>query len=316
MKLRLVGIDYGAEHVNVYRFSSPDGVALPEFDPGAHVDLEIVPGLSRQYSLLWPAPDRSTYAIAVQYCEDGRGGSRSLHRDSVVGQLHTVSEPRNHFALRAAPGAVYCLLAGGIGITPIVSMYRRLSASGARVCLYYWTKTPERMPFLAELAGLAAVNPADVHLIHTASGAVAPRLAEVISRMPRDTQLYCCGPTRMIDEFDALTAGRPADHVHRERFGTAAPVEQQAGDTFVASLRRSGLTLTVAPDQTLLNACLAAGVDVSYSCEEGVCGACEVRVLSGKVQHRDQVLSPAQQAASETMMICCSRGVGPIELDA
>lgn len=313
LSLRLVGIDYGAEGINVYRFASSDGQALPGFAPGAHVDLHVTATQPRQYSLIWPTPTPSTYALAVQVDEHGRGGSKALHYESVVGREYVLSQPRNHFGLNATASGECWLFAGGIGITPIVSMYRQLRQEGKPVRLFFWAKSPEQMLFRNELEGRD-----DVQLFFTAPSAQAtqtPRLEGIIAQAPADAQLYCCGPSRMIDAFDSATAGRGAEHVHRERFSAAPQQDLGPGEAFRVSLRRSGVVLTVLPDETILSTCVSAGIDVPYSCEEGVCGACEIKVLAGQVSHRDSVLSPADHAKSESIMVCCSRGLTDLELD-
>lgn len=309
LKLRLIEVRYGAPGINLYRLASCDGQSLPAFEPGAHLDLEVAPGLLRQYSLLWPQSSPDSYDIAVQEAAEGRGGSRAWHRQSVAGEIYRSSVPRNLFPLGAVTSRPYHLFAGGIGITPIISMYRKLAADRRPVQLHYWTRHSEATLFHAELAGS---TDGSVRMYHT-TGAV-PRLADILADVPFDTPLYCCGPTRMIDAFDALTAKRPVDLVHRERF-SAAPVEAGPAGSFSIRLSRAGRTLDVGVDETILSVCLAAGIDLSYSCEEGVCGACEVRVLSGSVDHRDQVIAPAARATSKVMMACCSRGLTTLDLD-
>lgn len=303
LEVRLTQVTYGAEGINLYRLSSLDGQPLPAFDPGAHIDIDISPEHRRQYSLLWPPASPGSYTVAVQLSAEGRGGSRELHHRSVVGSRYRISPPRNHFVLRE-DGARYLLFAGGIGITPVVSMYRRLRLAGLPVSLYYWTASSTRTLFLDEFAG-----DADVQLLHGASGETpAVRIADLIAAAPADAQLYCCGPDGMLAEFDRATAAWPQGMAHRERF--APPAQALPTDSFQVELKRSQKVFVVGPDQTLLQLCMDAGIDVSYSCEEGVCGACEVKVLAGQVDHRDSVLSAAQQARSDSMMICCSRGVG------
>lgn len=305
LNVRLQAIEYGAPGINIYAFESLDGSSMPAYEPGAHIDVAMGPDMLRQYSLLWPAVNPAQYRIAVQLSEAGKGGSRQLHFESVVGATYEVSTPRNHFPLYPSEEAFH-LFAGGIGITPIVSMYRQLKASGQNVSLYYWASGPEHMLFHGELSQAEE----SVRLFHTRTdGPPPPRLKDLITTLPDSAQLYCCGPQGMVDEFDRLTLDRPEANCHRERF-SATTDALQPGDTFRVRLQRSGLTLTVATEQTLLQACEAAGVEVAYSCEEGVCGACEVKVLAGQVEHRDTVLTPGQRQRSESMMICCSRGVG------
>ena len=307
--LRLVGIEYGVPGINIYRLASLKREALPVFEPGAHIDLHVASGVVRQYSLLWPPPAPDCVQIAVQEAPDGRGGSRAWHHEAVVGKTYAVSLPRNNFPLSTVPGQTTWLFAGGIGITPIISMYRKLVQEGLPARLHYWTRDPEAALFRAELA---AVTDGSVHL-HDTAGPV-PRLADVLAAAAPGAPLFCCGPARMIDAFDSLAAGRPAWLVHRERFAAAQPTAVPGG-SFGIRLVRTGLDLVVGSGDTVLGACLAAGIDLPFSCEEGVCGACAVRVLSGVVEHRDQVLSPAAQAASTTMMACCSRGLTTLELD-
>lgn len=309
--VRLVEIRYGASGINVYRFQSVDGAALPAFEPGAHIDLEISPTHRRQYSLLWPAVAANSYSVAVQVAEIGRGGSKSLHYDSVVGQVYRVSAPRNHFALQ--PDAKkYVLFAGGIGITPIVSMYRWLRHAGYDAELHYWAATPARTLFIDELS-----QDGTVHLHHEVTPGVPPvQLTEIVSALSDDTQLYCCGPERMLEAFDTISANRPIGTAHRERFGAVAALPPEDVKSFQVKLVRSDRTLSVNSSESLLQACLNAGIDVAYSCEEGVCGACEVSVLDGEIDHRDSVLTPAERAGNRKMMICCSRAArGGLTLD-
>lgn len=308
LALRLVEVAYGAPGINLYRFAAPDDTPLPGYEPGAHLDLEVAPGMVRQYSLLWPQPQPERYEIAVQQAADGRGGSRAWHLQSVVGEIYRGSLPRNHFPLATSPQATTWLFAGGIGITPIISMYRRCVAEGRPVRLHYWMRGAGAALFHRELA---AITDGSVTLHDTSAD--APRLADILKQVARSDALYCCGPLRMIDAFDALTAQHPADLVQRERFA-AAPPTGPAG-SFTIHLARSGRSLEVGAEETVLSACLNAGIDLPYSCEEGVCGACEVRVLSGDVDHRDSVLPPAAKLASTTMMACCSRGRTTLELD-
>lgn len=303
-KARLHAIEYGAPGINIYTFASLDGQPLAAYEPGAHVDVAMGPNLIRQYSLLWPATHPAQYRIAVQLSEVGKGGSRQLHFESVVGAIYELSQPRNHFPLVQSDEAFH-LFAGGIGITPIVSMYRQLKSSGRQVSLYYWASSAQHMLFHDQLC----LEEGDVQLFHTRTGQAPPRLKDMLASLPHNAQLYCCGPKAMVDEFDRLTLGRPEANIHRERF-SAATDALQLGDSFRVRLQRSGLTLTVPAELSLLQVCEAAGVDVMYSCEEGVCGACEVKVLAGQVEHRDTVLTPGQRQRSESMMICCSRGVG------
>lgn len=307
MTLRLVSVEHGADAINLYRFAAPDRTPLPAFEPGAHIDVDVAPGVTRQYSLLWSPGTADRYEIAVHYPGGDTSSARHLHRESVVGAKYQVSQPRNHFGLTDEDGEFH-LFAGGIGITPIVSMYRKLAADGRKAQLHYWTRSPARTLFHEELAGATGVE-----VIHTESPGV-PRLAEVVADIPASAQLYCCGPTAMIDEFERITAGRDPECVHRERF-TAKTVEETDLTGFDVTLQRAAKRLHIGPEETILGACIEAGLDVAFSCEEGVCGACEVSVIAGDVEHRDSVLTVAEQAKNDRMMICCSRGRGNVVID-
>ena len=311
--VRLVAITYGADGINLYQLQSLDGASLPSFEPGAHIDVAISTTHRRQYSLLWPPGSAASYTVAVQVADSGRGGSKAMHYDSVVGNTYRISPPRNHFPLRPSANK-HVLFAGGIGITPIVSMYRWLRKAGVPTELHYWAATRARTLFFDELS-----DDPNVHVWNEAPiGIAAMRVSDVIHDLPLQTQLYCCGPERMLEAFDSLCRERPDGVAHRERFGigigigigadAVLPVEDIAG--FQVTLARSKQVLFVGPNETLLEACLSAGIDVGYSCEEGICGACEVSVLDGEVAHRDSVLSPSERATNKKMMICCSRAVG------
>ncbi|HEY0295327.1 MAG TPA: PDR/VanB family oxidoreductase [Bordetella sp.] len=301
--MRLDAIRYGARNINLYHFVPVSGGPLPAAEPGAHIDLRIGEGLTRQYSLINAGDAPGEYVIAVQKDERGRGGSKAFHTASIVGEEYLISPPRNHFALTSR-GSPTFLFAGGIGITPLFNMYRSLKRDGHPVTLYYWARTAADFLFYDELRAAE-----DVHLIATdPDPARVALLNDVIPAIADDAHLYCCGPAGMLAAFDAACAGRRGELIHQERFA-AKDIAPGTG-TFEVRLARFGKTIVVDPDTSILQACLEAGADVSYSCEEGVCGACEVRVLAGKVVHNDTVRSASAHDAEGTMMICCSRAAG------
>jgi ferredoxin-NADP reductase len=288
--------EFAAEGVLALTLRHPLGEQLPAWEPGAHIDVVLGPGLERQYSLCGDPADRSAWRIAVLREPDGRGGSAHVHEQLGQGDKVRVRGPRNHFELRSAPR--YRFLAGGIGITPILPMLAAAEAAGAEWTLLYGGRTRRSMAFTSELGRYGdrvTVAPQDE------TGLLD--LASVLDDVPEGTLVYCCGPGPLLD---AVEERCPGGILHMERFQAK---EQQAGDDteFEVELAQSGRTLTVAPDVSVLDAVRAAGVEVLFSCTEGTCGTCETDVLDGTPDHRDSVLTAEEQESGETMMICVSR---------
>lgn len=283
------------------------GEALPTWEPGAHIDLVLPSGLIRQYSLCGDPADRTEYRIAVLREPAGRGGSVEVHEALSVGSLVGFLGPRNKFALVPAPGHLF--LAGGIGITPLMTMIRELGASGGPWRLVYGGRSRSTMAFVAELgefgSGEVVVVPQDEVGV--------PDLEGYVRDLPAGHQIYCCGPGGMIDAVRDLCARNGADSaLHVERFvvmpndaamtsgsGTDRPIE--------VTLATSGHTLHVPADRSILEVVREVVSDVLFSCGEGDCGTCETTVIDGVPDHRDLVLSDAERDAGETMMICVSR---------
>ncbi|MBE8474674.1 PDR/VanB family oxidoreductase [Streptomyces justiciae] len=288
--------EFAADGVLALTLRHPLGEPLPAWEPGAHVDVVLGPGLERQYSLCGDPSDRSGWRIAVLREPDGRGGSAHVHEQLGQGDKVRVRGPRNHFALKPAPR--YRFIAGGIGITPILPMLAAAEASGAEWSLLYGGRTRQSMAFTEELSRYGdrvTVAPQDE------TGLLD--LASVLDGVPEGTLVYCCGPGPLLD---AVQARCPSGLLHLERF---TPKEQETGENteFEVELARSGGTVTVPADVSVLDAVRAAGVEVLYSCTEGTCGTCETDVLDGTPDHRDSVLTDEEQEAGETMMICVSR---------
>ncbi|WP_328875042.1 PDR/VanB family oxidoreductase [Streptomyces sp. NBC_00287] len=288
--------DFVAHDVLELTLRHPLGEQLPAWEPGAHVDLLLGPGLERQYSLCGDPGDRSAWRIAVLREPDGRGGSAFVHEQLGQGDKVQVRGPRNHFALQ--PAARYRFIAGGIGITPILPMLAAAEAAGAEWTLLYGGRTRASMAFTEELRGYGdrvTLAPQDE------TGLLD--LAPVLDDLPDGTLVYCCGPGPLLDAVEALS---PAGFLHIERF---QPKEQPAGTDaeFELVLAQSGRTLTVPPGVSVLDTVRAAGVEVLYSCTEGTCGTCETDVVEGVPDHRDSVLTDAEREAGETMLICVSR---------
>lgn len=285
-----------ADGVLALALRHPLGEPLPGWEPGAHIDVVLGPGLERQYSLCGDPADREAWRIAVLHEADGRGGSAYVHEQLGLGDKVRVRGPRNHFRLE--PSARYRFVAGGIGITPILPMLAAAERAGAEWSLLYGGRTRNTMAFAAELeryGDRVALVPEDE------SGLLD--LASVLDDVPEGTLVYCCGPEPLLD---AVEARCPAGALRVERFRPRDRTEA-GGDAFEVVLARSGRTLTVPPDVSVLDAVRGAGVEVLYSCTEGTCGTCETDVLEGVPDHRDSVLSEEERAAGETMLICVSR---------
>ncbi|CAM5345420.1 PDR/VanB family oxidoreductase [Streptomyces canus] len=288
--------DAAADGVLALTLRHPLGEQLPQWEPGAHIDVVLGPGLERQYSLCGDPADRTAWRIAVLREPVGRGGSAHVHEQLGQGDKVRVRGPRNHFALRPAPR--YRFIAGGIGITPILPMLAAAEAEGAEWTLLYGGRTRESMAFTEELSRYGdrvTVAPQDE------TGLLD--LASVLDGVPEGTLVYCCGPGPLLD---AVEERCPAGLLHVERF---TPKEQPAAENteFEVELAQTGTTVTVAPDVSVLDAVRASGVEVLFSCTEGTCGTCETDVLDGTPDHRDSVLTDEEREAGETMMICVSR---------
>lgn len=275
-----------------------DGTPLPDWEPGAHVDLEVAPGTERQYSLVTTTPE-GHWRIAVLREPDGRGGSLAVHDGLTEGAEVVVAGPRNHFGFDPTRPAVF--VAGGIGITPLVAMINAAERAGTPWELHYAGRSRSRMAFVDELVAAhpdrVVVAAADEH----------PRLNVVgLLAEPRDAVVYCCGPRGLMDAVEGAAAHWPTGSVRVERFEPAADVDAP-GEPFEVELTVTGVTVTVPADRTLLEVAEEAGAFVLSSCREGTCGTCETPVLEGAVEHRDTVLSPEEQADDRTMMVCVSR---------
>ena len=301
-ELRVKRISYEAESINAYELVLPAGGDLPSFTAGSHIDLHLKNGMIRSYSLVNDQSERHRYVIAVNKDASSRGGSNFVHTAIKAGDIVTVSGPRNNFALRE-DAECSLLIAGGIGITPLMSMIRRLEALSRPWQLFYAARTRRAAAFLDEFD---AIRPnADLNLhFDDEHGGRAVDLAAIVGNASANAHLYCCGPVPMLEAFEKATAGRPSGHVHVEYFQAKQAPAVDGG--FEIRLARSKRTVAVEPGKTILDAVLDAGIMANYSCSEGVCGTCETRVIEGIPDHRDLFLSPEEKAANKTIMICCS----------
>lgn len=284
-----------------------DGERLPAWEPGAHLEMVLPSGLIRHYSLCGDVGQRDRYRVAVLREEHSRGGSSEVHDSVVVGTRLQVREPRNHFALE--PARSYLFIAGGIGVTPILPMIAHAEATGVPWKLAYGGRRATSMAFLPEIAGRAG-GTVDV-LAEDEVG--RPDLVSLIEELPPGGQIYCCGPEGLLSAVEA-ECGRqglsPVLHVERFSVGAAVAADDDAQVGFEVHLARSGVTVTVSPEQTLLEAVRAVVPAVASSCEEGICGTCETAVLEGVPDHRDQIMSSKERASGKSMMICVGRSLG------
>ena len=289
------------------RLASPDGRPLPRWTPGSHIDVECgEPGVSRQYSLCGDPAEPDVFEIAVLREAQGRGGSRWVHDNVRAGDRLRIRGPRNHFRLdETVKRAIF--IAGGIGITPISAMARRAKALGIDYQLHYSGRGRRSMALLDELAALHGER---LHVYAKDEGR-RNDFPALLARPDADTQIYACGPVRMLEALSAGCAAWPADALRVEHFqSTLGKLDPTHEHAFDVTLKDSGIVVHVPADQTLLSALRAANIDVQSDCEEGLCGSCEVRVLEGEVDHRDVVLTRAEREANGKMMACCSRACG------
>jgi ferredoxin-NADP reductase len=311
MQLRVRSITYLAEAVNGYELIDPHGHDLPRFTAGAHVELKIG-GFTRQYSLWNDPAERRRYCVAVLREEEGRGGSRLLHDALRVGDLVEVSYPRNNFPL-AAEAARHLLIAGGIGIAPIMAMIAELRRRGAEFDVHYCTRSPANTAFRPELAELTAEG----RLRFYDDGGDPARgldIAATLRRAEPGTHLYYCGPASLMAAAAAAARHWPADAVHSEFFtGVPEPVLAEERP-FRVRRARSGGEYEVPPGETIVDVLRRHNFAVRTSCELGYCGTCLTRFLAGEPDHRDQILNEADR--QRYLLICCSRAHTPVlELD-
>ncbi|TCB97343.1 oxidoreductase [Micromonospora zingiberis] len=283
----------------------PDaGVVVPDWAPGAHVDLVVGDGSTRQYSLCGD-PGVPVWRIAVLREPAGRGGSAWVHDELRPGDRVRLRGPRNHFALEPAAG--YVFVAGGIGITPLLPLLAEASRRGATGQLHYFGRARPNMAFIDELTPYG-----DRVRVYAETDGPQPALRTLLDELPSDTLVYACGPIGMLDALRAaMTEAGCLDRLRTELFAAPAAVQSSPEDgSFTIRLERSDVELTVPADRSGLDVLLEAGVDVVHDCQEGICGSCETRVLGGEIDHRDHILTPQERAAGDCMMVCVSRAAG------
>lgn len=295
----------------VLELADPDDWDLPSFEPGAHIDVHVRERLVRQYSLCGSPRNRKRYEIAVQLEKNGRGGSEVIHKDIAVGSEMFVSLPRNHFPL-VKDGNHHILIAGGIGVTPILPMIETLERDQRSFELHYCTPSAADVAFKRRLSDPAISKSVK---FHHSRGAGNDRLdiSKLVSQAKGGTHIYCCGPERMIESVLSATKDWPTEFVHVERFGTS--VKSAHGDAaYKVKLARSGLLIDVLPGQSMLSAIREAGIEIDASCEAGVCLSCKTRCLEGSPIHRDLLMTPSDRREFLTPCVSGS-STGTLVLD-
>jgi ferredoxin-NADP reductase len=301
MQLRVVDRQLLADRIVALTLELADGSELPEWAPGAHLELTLPGGLIRQYSLCSDPADRNTWRVAVLKELAGRGGSDAVHDVVQVGDLLTAAGPKDNFRYRSSASDVV-FVAGGIGVTPMLPMVRAAAQAGSSWRMLYLGRSRDSMAFLEELEQYG-----DRVLVHTSDDNGRLALTAGIARFGlTDPQVYACGPSPLLE---ALGECVPAERLHVERF-TGDGNGAQATDTPFTVETSDGTEILVAADETILAAMIRCGVPALNSCQEGICGTCETVVVEGTPLHRDSLLTEEERASNETMMICVSRCVG------
>lgn len=283
------------------------GAQLPPFDPGAHIDVHLPNGLLRHYSLTndWREHDR--YVIGVGRASDSRGGSAYVHGSVRAGMQLKISAPKNNFALDPA-GERFLFIAGGIGITPIMAMIRWCVAQGKPWRLIYAARSRQRAAFYEQLCVLAESS-AQFHF-DDERGQVLD-VAQAIASWTSGERIYCCGPTPLMEAVKTATEHLPGGTVRFEFFTAPEPDPDQTSDAFSVRLERTGSEFVIPADKSILEVLEENGIEVPFSCREGLCGTCVTPVCAGEPDHRDYVLTDEERASNKLMTICCSRSKSP-----
>jgi len=308
-ELRVDAVRVAAQDIVVLKLVSPTGAALPRWTPGAHLDIECgETGLSRQYSLCGDLDAPHAWEVAILRDPESRGGSAWIHDHVKAGMTLRIRGPRNHFRLDESAQGKLLLIAGGIGITPIMAMAQRAQALGKDYEIHFSCRSRQAMPFVEALQTQHGTR---LH-VHVSDEGSRNDFGTLLAGQDDSVHIYACGPTRMLAALEEAVAqrGLPDTALHVEHFAnTTAKLDPANEKAFEVELRNSGLTLTVPNDSTLMDVLRASNIDVQSDCEEGLCGSCEVRVLEGEVDHRDSVLNTAERRENSRLMACCSRAV-------
>ena len=314
LTLRVIEAEPAADRVRRLVLAAPDGTPLPAFTPGAHLKVSLPDGESRHYSLVdfeGQAGAPKTYMLGVLLERESKGGSRYMH-GLKPGDTVAVSAPKNDFTL-AADDSPALLIAGGIGVTPIVSMASALKAAGRPYRMVYAARSAEAMAFAGDLAA----RHGDALVLHHDDRQGGPLdLKPLIEGAADGAHIYVCGPRPMIEAAREIAdaAGIPHDHIHFELFQTS--VHDEGETPFEVEVASSGQVFTIPPGRTIIEVLEEEGIDLMYDCQRGDCGICQTEVLEGEPDHRDVVLTEAERASGKVMQICVSRAKSPrLKLD-
>lgn len=318
LQVRVRAITYLGEDINAYEVVPIDSQPLPGFTAGSHIDLYFRDGRVRQYSLCNDPRETHRYVFAVQREEEGRGGSKAIHQLVHAGRILNISRPRNNFPLREdAPHHV--LIAGGIGVTPIASMVRRLLETGASFEVHYGARTREKLAFYDELIALNLDDRLHVY-VDGGDPDKGMRLPEIVAGAAADAHFYCCGPAGLMKGVKLATTPRPSSCVHFEHFVAPGPApsvpnelmrgeERTIGVGFKITLARTGKTFDVPDDKSIVDVLRENNIEVQTSCESGLCGTCRTRYLAGEPEHHDYILD--EEGRRHEVLICCARAKTP-----
>lgn len=305
LRVRVLARRKESLQIDSFELGAADAGELPAFDAGAHIDVYLPNGLVRQYSLCNRPDQQDVYRIAVLCDIGGRGGSKAMHETIFPGDVIRIGLPRNAFRLH--PGKHHrTLLAGGVGITPLLSMAHALHQRGSPFDLHYFARSRSHAAFVNELRGAPFAGSVEFHFDDERSSR-APAIAQIMGRVAAGTHLYACGPAGLLTRLQELATqhGHRPDHFHFENFSPAPPVRGEA--EFEVRLVRSGRSVRVGSNETVVAAVARAGVDIPVSCEQGICGTCLTAVLDGLPDHRDQYLTEAEHRRNDRFTPCCSR---------
>lgn len=294
-----------ADSVALFSFKSAHGQPLPDWQPGAHIDLILTSDVVRQYSLCGDPGDRHVWKVAVKRHSAGKGGSLAVHHELSVGTAVRAGNPRNNFRLE--PASRYLFIAGGIGITPLVPMMAAAQEAGAEWQLKYFGSSWYGMPFADELSQEYGAR---VTLLTKEEGERTD-IAEMLAEPLDQTLVYCCGPESLLQDVESACGKWPTSAVRTERFAPRTVDSCTMDAEFEVEFAASGVTVSVPPDKTILQCATEAGLYAPSSCGEGTCGTCETAIILGRADHRDSLLGEAEREADEVMMICVSRARTP-----
>lgn len=311
LKVRVAAKNIEAEDICVYELVAADGLELPPFSAGAHIDVRMTDTLVRQYSLCNASSQAHSYRIAVQRNAGGRGGSIFMHDGVHIGDTFLISQPKNHFPLEPGPGKSI-LFAGGIGITPILCMADRLSSIGADFEMHYCARTSDRAAFLDHIASSQYASAVHLHFDNE-SAEQKLDIAAALDSYSSDDHVYVCGPTGFMNAVleEARKIGWPASQLHYESFGTDTPPKVD-GIEFEVQLASSGRIVPIPKDKSVAKSLEEIGICIPTSCEQGVCGTCLTRVVSGIPEHLDSYLTSDERSANDVFLPCCSRSKTPL----